>query len=490
MPSARTRSHYKVTFAVLATSVVAYALLQSLVAPVLPTIQAGLGTSQNAVTWVLTSYLVSASVFTPIMGRLGDMWGKERMLVAALLGLTVGSLLSALAGSLTIMIIGRVIQGMGGGVMPLAFGIIRDEFPEEKVIGAVGLTAALAAAGAGFGIVLAGPIVQALDYHWLFWIPMIVLILATIAAQVFVPESPVRTEGRLNWLATALLSTWLVALLIGISEAPSWGWGSGRVVGLILAAAVLLVIWVVVEARSATPLIDMRMMRIPAVWTTNLVALLFGVSQYAALGFLPEFLQTPSSAGYGFGASVTESGLLLLPLSVFMFFFGALSSRFAAKFGAKTVLVSGAVILIGTFVLLTVAHDHIWEILLAMAIQGIGFGLAYAAMSALVVQAVPAEQTGVASGMNTNIRTIGGAIGAAVMSSIVTSGVVAGSLPRESGYTHGFGVLAIAAVGAAAAAAFVPVASRHQAPDNPEKSLPHAELGLLAGGTLVGYESE
>jgi EmrB/QacA subfamily drug resistance transporter len=490
MSADTTRAHYKVTFAVLATSVVAYALLQSLVTPVLPTIQAGLHTSQNAVTWVLTAYLVSASIFTPIMGRLGDMWGKERMLVAALLGLTVGSLLAALAGSLTIMIIARVIQGIGGGVLPLAFGIIRDEFPEEKVSGAVGMIAALAAAGAGFGIVLAGPIVDALNYHWLFWIPMIVLIIATVAAQVFVPESPVRTQGRLNWPATFLLSAWLVALLIGISEAPSWGWGSARVIGLIVLAVILILVWVIVESRSETPLIDMRMMRIPAVWTTNLVALLFGVSMYAALGFLPEFLQTPSSAGYGFGASITESGLILLPLSVLMFIFGALSSRFAAKYGAKSVLLAGSIILIGTFVLLTVAHDHIWEILLAMAIQGLGFGLAYAAMSALVVQAVPPEQTGVASGMNTNIRTIGGAIGAAIMSSIVTSGVKSGSLPHESGYTHGFGVLAIAAIGAAVAAFFVPTISKLRAPSPPEKTLPHAELGLLAGGTLVGYESE
>src|SRR6202453_3012054 len=131
------RTHYQVTFAVLATAVGAYALLQSLVIPVLPTTHAGLHTSQNTVTWVLTAYLLSASIFTPIMGRLGDMWGKERMLVAALIALTLGSVLAALTGSIVIMIVARVIQGIGGGVLPLAFGIIRDEFPVEKVAGAV-----------------------------------------------------------------------------------------------------------------------------------------------------------------------------------------------------------------------------------------------------------------------------------------------------------------------------------------------------------------
>src|SRR6195952_2470311 len=465
MTTTRSHPHYQATFTVLATAVGAYALLQSLVVPVLPTIQAGLHTSQNTVTWVLTAYLLSASIFTPIMGRLGDMFGKERFLVVALVALTVGSLLAAVASSVGIMIVARVIQGVGGGVLPLSFGIIRDEFPKERVAGAVGVFPSLPAAAAGLGIVVAGPIVDALDYHWLFWIPAIVLAIAGVAAYLVVPESPVRTAGRISWAAAVLLSGWLVALLVGISEAPSWGWASARVIGLLVLAVLLAVAWVVVESRSSHPLIDMKMMRIPTVWTTNLVALLFGVGMYAAFAFLPEFLQTPSAAGYGFGASITESGLILLPASAAMFLVGALSGRLSRRFGAKAVLVAGSLISIVTFALLTFAHAHIWEILLAMVIQGIGFGLAFASMSNLVVQAVPPEQTGVASGMNANIRTIGGSIGAAVMSSIVTAGVAHGGLPKESGYTHGFAMLTVAAIGAAGAAMLVPSTRRLLAAD-------------------------
>jgi MFS family permease len=211
---------------------------------------------------VLTAYLLSASIFTPIMGRLGDMFGKKRLLVVALVALTVGSVLAALAGSIMVMIVARVIQGVGGGVLPLSFGIIRDEFPSEKVGGAVGVIAALAAAGAGLGIVLAGPIVKALNYHWLFWIPALALAAVGLLAVVVVPESAVRTPGRISWPGTILLSGWLVALILGISEAPTWGWGSAAVVGLIALAAVLCVAWVVVESRSTHPLIDMKMMRL------------------------------------------------------------------------------------------------------------------------------------------------------------------------------------------------------------------------------------
>ena len=480
------RRRYQATYAVLAVAVGGYALLQSLVIPVLPTIQAGLRTSQNTVTWVLTAYLLSAAIFTPIVGRLGDMYGKERLLVVVLIALTIGSLMAAVASSMPLMIVARVVQGVGGGVLPLAFGLIRDEFPKEKVMGAVGVIAALAAAGGGLGIVLAGPIVGALNFHWLFWIPMIVMAAVTIAAHVVVPESQIRSSGKLNWAGVTLLSAWLVALVLGISEAPTWGWTSKSVIGLLILSVILAAVWILAEARSTHPLVDMRMMRIPTVWTTNLVALLLGVGMYAVFAFLPEFLQTPKSSGYGFGVSITVSGLILLPASVFMFAFGMLSGPLSKRFGGKSVLVAGLLISIFTFAILTFAHAARWEILVAMVVEGVGLGLAFSSMSALVVVSVPPEQTGVASGMNANIRTIGGSIGTAVMSSIVTSGVRAGGLPRESGYTHGFALLTIVAVVAVAAAMFVP--GKLPRPTKRTSTTSHAELGILAGGTLVGDE--
>ena len=195
MARAGKRAHYQVTFAVLAMGVAAFALLQSLVIPVLTTVQHQLHTTQGTVTWVLTAYLLSASVMTPILGRVGDMIGKERVFVATLVALAVGSLLAAVAPSIGVMIVARVIQGVAGGMIPVAFGIIRDEFPADKVPGAIGALASLTAVGGGLGIVLAGPIVNALDYHWLFWLPMILTVIAAVSAVLFVPESPVRTPG-------------------------------------------------------------------------------------------------------------------------------------------------------------------------------------------------------------------------------------------------------------------------------------------------------
>ena len=480
------RSSYRVTFAVLLLGTVAYALLQSLVLPVLPTIQHDLHTSEGTVTWVLTAYLLSASIATPILGRLGDMAGKERMLVATLSALALGSVLAGLSNSIGLLIVARSIQGIGGAVLPLAFGIIRDEFPSVKVAGGVGIVAAMAAVGGGAGIVLSGPIVDHLDFHWLFWIPLIICAIAVVCAKLFVPESPVRTPGRVSWLAAFLLSAWLVALLVAVSEAPTWGWGSKTVIGLIGLAAVLIFVWIAVEVRSRSPLVDMHMMRVRSVWTNNLVAFLFGVGMYSVMGFLPEFLQTPAKVGYGFGASIIQSGLYLLPLTVTMFVFGLLSGKIAARVGSKSAVIAGSMASTVAYLVLAFADSQPWEIYLASTLLGVGLGLAFSAMSNLIVQAVPSAQTGIASGMNANIRTIGGAIGAGVMSSIVTSQLLRSGVPAESGYTRGFAFLAVMSVSAIVAAFLIPTPVALPAGEDLEHKvhLEHAELAFLPGGTI------
>ena len=480
------RAHHRVTFVVLSAGVGAFAVLQSLVVPVLTTVQAQFHATPNAATWVLTAYLVSASVFTPIMGRVGDMVGKEKTFVVTLTALAAGSLLAALAGSIGVLIAARVVQGVGGGVLPLAFGIIRDEFPEAKVTGAVGSIATLTAVGGGVGTVAAGPIVDHLGFAWLFWLPMILCVLAGLAAALFIPESPVRTAGRISIAPVVLLSAWLVSLLVALSQAPVWGWGSARVIGLLTAAVLIAALWVMAETRAAAPLIDMRMMRLPAVWTTNLVALLVGISMYATFAFLPEFLQTPSSTGYGFGASITQSGLILLPSSFTMFVVGQYSGRLTERYGGRMLIIIGSLIGAASMTVIAFAHGSRWEIYLASALMGVGIGLAFTAMSALIVVAVPPEQTGVASGMNANIRTIGGSIGAAMMASIVTAQLQPSGLPQESGYVIGFTALAGGLVLAALTALRIPVGRRAVSKDEAA----HAELAMIAGGTVVGYDSE
>ena len=452
------RKSTRLTFAVLATGAGVFAMLQSLIAPALPTVQHALHTSQSTATWVMTAYLLSASVFTPILGRVGDLIGKKRTLVAVLFVVLLGCLLAALAPTIGVLIVARVVQGVGGALFPLSFGIIRDEFAASQVSGSISNLSAVIAAGGGVGIVAAGPIVSALDYRWLFWIPVAVVAATVLIALRYVPESPNRAEGSVSWLGAGLLSAWLVALLLPLSQAGTWGWGSVKVVGLFAAAVVLFTAWLLTEARSRTPLIDLRVMRLPAVWTTNTVALLFGAGMYALWSFLPGFVQTPGSAGYGFGAGVTASGLLMLPMLVTMFCSGILSGRLEPVVGAKTLLTAGAALGALALGMLALWHDHQWQVALVSGVFGLGIGLAFASMANLIVGSVPASQTGAATGMNANIRTIGGSIGAAVTSVLVTGHLQPSGLPYASGYTHGFTLLAVLCLGAALAALLVPAA--------------------------------
>ncbi|GIF17942.1 EmrB/QacA subfamily drug resistance transporter [Actinoplanes tereljensis] len=462
----------RATFTVLAAAAAAFSLMQSLVTPVLPTIQQDLHTSTGTVTWVLTAWLLAASVATPLVGRIADMIGKDRALLMALAAIAVGCLVAALAPNIGVLIVARVLQGLGGAVFPVSFGIIRDEFPPQRVTSAVGVMAAVIATGSGLGIVLAGPIVGALDWRWLFWIPMAVVTVVGVVAWRVVPASPVRTPGKVNWLSAVLLSAWLVALLLPLSKGTAWGWGSARTIGLLVAAAVLLAAWFVAELRSANPLIDMRMMRLPAVWTTNLVALLFGAAMFGVFAFLPQLMQVPKASGYGFGATVTGAGLLMLPMLVTMAVFGSLSGPLTRWLPSKAQLVIGAVLAAVSCFSLALAHSDKAAVAVAGGVFGIGLGLIYSSMISLIVQSVPMHQTGVASGMNTNIRTIGASIGTAIVSSIVTSHPGVAGLPAESGFTESFLILGGIAVAAIAVALLVPTAKRAVAPERPAEVLP------------------
>ncbi|MGO9901040.1 MAG: MFS transporter [Solirubrobacteraceae bacterium] len=431
------RVHPNIILAVLSLAGLAYAVLSSAVIPALPTLAHSLHTSQTGVTWLLTGYLLSASVGTSIIGRLGDMYGKERLLLWTLLVLMSGSLLAALADSLPLLIAARVIQGTGGGIFPLAFAIARDEFPRDRVAGSIGLMSSILGVGGGFGIIAGALIVEHLNWHWLFWLPLAVTALAALCTWRFIPESPVRVSGRVNWPAAAVMSAGICTVLIAIAQTSAWGWGSARTLTLLATGAAICGVWIAVETRSRVPLIDMTMMRIRGVWTTNLTAFLIGGGLYSSFIIIPEFAQLPKSTGFGFGASVVTSALYLLPAAVGMGLLGTVAGRVAHRFGSKSALVAGTFITGCAFLSLLVAHAHAFELLSSTALLGVGIGLAFAALGNLIVGAVPPEQTGAASGMNTVMRTLGGAVGGQLSATFVAAHTLNGQ-PAVTGFEQTF----------------------------------------------------
>jgi EmrB/QacA subfamily drug resistance transporter len=456
MPAHEERPHYGVTFATLAAAAIAYALLQSLVAPALPAIEADLGASATGATWILTAYLLSACVATPIVGRLGDMFGKKRMLVYTLWILAAGTVGAALASSIGVMIVARVVQGVGGAVFPLAFSIIRDEFPPQRIAQGIAMLSALVGIGGGLGIVLAGPIVEHLDYHWLFWLPLLAIVPAAIITMVVIPESPIRTRGEIDWAGGVLLAGWLVALLVAISEGSSWGWTSAETLGLFAVAVVVAIAWVVVESRIRQPLVDMGMLRLRPVWTTNVSATLIGFGMFASFVLVPQFVQMPESTGYGFGASVTEAGFFLLPATVAMLLVGPVAGRLSVTVGSRVPLALGALLSAVAWALMALFHTEHWQIYVVTFVLGLGIGLAFGAMVNVIVESVRPDQTGVATGMNVIFRNVGGALGGQISASILTAGVAASGLPTEDAFVAAFWLAAAVLVLGFVAALLVP----------------------------------
>jgi MFS family permease len=405
---------------------------------------------------VLTAYLLSASVATPIIGRLGDMYGKERLLMLVLAMLAFGTFISAIASSLWLMLLGRVIQGAGGGIFPLAFSIIRDEFPNDRVPGSIGLVSSLLGIGGGAGVVFAGIVTQSLSYHWLFWFPLGMIVVTAFLTRRYIPESPVKTPAQINYRAAALMTLGISAVLLAITETSTWGWGSPKTLGLLAIGMLVIGAWIREELRSREPLVDMRMMAIRGVWTTNTVAFLIGVGMYSSFVLLPELVQEPTSTGYGFGASVTVAGLFLLPATIAIVVVGQMAGRLERRIGSRGSLIGGAAFALACYALLVANRSTELDIYVAAGLLGIGIGLSFSAMANLIVQNVRQDQTGVATGMNAVTRTLGGAFGGQLAATLLSSNLGARGLPTSSGVTLSFLMCLIALVGALGFAFLVP----------------------------------
>jgi EmrB/QacA subfamily drug resistance transporter len=442
---------------ILGTAALSFALAQTSLIPAIGELIKVFHTDAAGVAWTLTGYLLSAAVCTPLLGRLGDMFGKRRMLVVALVLFAAGSAVSALGNSLEVVVAGRVLQGAGGGIFPLCFGIVRDEFPRERVRSSIGLISAVAGIGGGLGLVMGGLLVDHASYHWIFWVGAVVALMAAVAAQLLIPESPIRTPGRVDVRGAVILAVALGLPLYAIAEANRWGWGSGKTLGMIAAGLVLLAVWVAVERRTEDPLADIPTLTRPPVLMTNIATLLTGFGMFGSFILIPQLAEAPPSAGYGFSASATHAGLLMVPGSITMLLAGPLSGVLGNRFGSKVPLAVGGLVSATGLLLLGLAHSSQAEVLIFAVVMFSGIGLAFAAMPNLIVDAVPQHQTGEATGFNALVRSVGSSLGSQVSASILAGSIVAGGLPTDASFRTAFVISAVVALVAGAMALLIPI---------------------------------
>ncbi|GAB2812815.1 MFS family permease [Lentzea nigeriaca] len=441
-----------VVVAVLAMGGIVVSLMQTLVIPLLPRFPQLLGSSPGDTAWVVTSTLLAGAVATPVVGRLGDMYGKRRMLLVSLVMLILGSVIAALSHSLLPMIAGRVVQGLAVGVIPLGISIMRDELPVERLASATALMSASLGVGGALGLPAAAFLAERSDWHLLFWTSAAAGVIVLAAVLVFVPESAVRSGGRFDLLGAAGLSVALVCLLLGVSKASAWS--AGAITGLFVAAAVVLLVWGWWELRSSQSLVDLRTTARRQVLLTNIASAVFAFSMFAQSLVLPQILQLPTSTGHGLGQSLLVTGLVLVPSGLVMMAIAPVSARISNARGPRATLMLGTVVVASGYGTGVFLMSAVWQLVVVSAVIGAGIGLAYGAMPALIMGAVPASETAAANSLNTLMRAIGTSISSAV------AGVVLTQVTIPFSFRLIMGLGAATALLACAVAAFIPRLSR------------------------------
>ena len=413
------------------------AVLQTAVVPVLGIIGHQLNASPIAVSWAVTANLLAAAAATPLIGRLADLHNKKHVLLSVLVVVLVGSVLAATTSSLALLIVARVLQGVSFSLYPICVAILRDELPEGAVVRALAVLSGTLGFGGGTGLVVTGLLMNGdAGYHRVFWLTTGFTLAVIVLTLAVVPSRPRSGDGTIDWLGAVGLATGLSAVLLTITQGNSWGWTTPATLGVAVFGVAVLFAWWAWERRQRDPLVSIEMLTRRAVLLTNLATVLVGMGLYFGFLGLTQFVQIDrAAAGYGFSASVLHASVVfLLPGALTGFVTATLSGRFIDRFGARPVLVCGALTGIVGFLWLAVAHSQPWQVIVAGIWVNAYISLGYGALPALVVAEVEGGETGVATGVNAIARTVGSSVAAALVTVLLGRSVSGTGLPSEHAF--------------------------------------------------------
>ncbi len=457
---------------VLAIAGLASSFMFTLMVPIQSKLPELLHASRDDTAWVVTSTLLAAAVFTPISGRLGDMYGKRRIVLVLLGVLVVGSVVAALSQEIIVVVIGRTLQGAIVGVVPLGISILRDVLREDRVDTAIALISATLGVGGALGLPLSALITQYSDWHVLFWVAAALGVVVFVLVVWIVPVSVLRTAGRFDYLGAAGLAIGLVGVLLAISRGNEWGWSSPAVLASGLGGLVVLAAWGWYELRIAEPLLDLRVAARRPVLLTNIASVAIGFSLFGSNVVYPQILEQPVQTGAGFGLSLLAASLVVMPSGLVMMVLSPFSGRLARTVGPKLLLILGAGSLVVAYIYTLLFSTAVWQLVVANIIIGVGIGFGYAAMPMLIMRSVPQSETGASNGLNALCRSLGTGTAAAVIGAVLASYTMdfgGTPVPSPTAFTLSFVLGGVAAVVALIVALFIP---RRRDPQEPRPSLP------------------
>ncbi|GAB2830619.1 hypothetical protein GCM10022221_31690 [Actinocorallia aurea] len=439
--------------------------MQTLIVPILPELPRILQTSAANASWAITATLLAGAVATPVAGRLGDLYGKRRVLLACTVLLTAGSLVCAIGASLWPIVIGRALQGLGLPVIGLGISVMRDVLPAERLGTSMALMSSSLGVGGALGLPVASVIAEHTGWQALFWVSAGAGALMTVLIALLVPESPLRAGGRFDLPGALGLTAGLLPLLLAISKGGDWGWSAPLTLALLAFSALAFAVFAWWELRVPAPVVDLRATARRQVLVTNLASVLIGFTMYGMSLITPQILQLPSETGYGLGLSMTEAGLWMAPGGLGMMAVSPFAARLSRRRGARTSLLVGSLIISGGYLLALPLMAWAWGVVVFSLVISIGVGFAFASMPALIMAAVPLSETAAANGLNSLARSLGTSTCSAVVGVILahmTTRLGPLSVPSEQGLRT---VLIMAACTGAAAALTVLAIPRAPKPE-------------------------
>lgn len=432
------------------------------------------GASRDDTAWVITITLLVGAVMNPIAGKLGDMYGRRRILLVLLATQFAGSVLAALSTDIVLLIVGRGMQGVGMGVVPLGIAIMRDTLHRDRLGPAIGLMSATLGIGGAIGLPLSGVVAQYFDWHALFWLSALIAAVGFALVISLVPVTALGSAGRLDVVGVAGMAVGFVCILLGITRGNVWGWGSPTTIGLFLGGVATLVVWGWWELRATNPVVDLRVSARPAVLLTNITAVLLGFGLFAGNIIYPQLLELPAGTGVGLGLSLLETSLIMLPHAVAMAVLSTVGGRMVGIVGPKTLLVTASVMVAAGYVISLLIELNEWTILGINVLLGGGAGTGYAALSILIMRSVPATETGAANGLNALMRSLGTSSAAAVIGAVLatsTTDFETIPVPDAGAFQLAFAIGLAAAVVCVGVALALP--RRHRATDQRHDHVEH-----------------
>ncbi|QRY64240.1 MFS transporter [Gordonia sp. PDNC005] len=438
-----TQPHPRLAVVVLCAAGIVVALMQTIIVPLIPSLPTLIHTSDNNSSWALTITLLVGAVGTPIAGRLGDMFGKRRVLIGNMLAVTLGSVVCAVSTSLIPFLIGRGLQGIGIGTIAVGISIMRDIVPPARLGSSVGTMSASLGVGGALGLPFSAIIAQHISWHALFWISAATALACGFAILAYVPESPSIAGGRFDAVGALGLAAVLTFILLPVSKGAAWGWSSPITVAGFVAFAIAVVLWWRYERRTANPLIDLDTLTSRPILLTNIASVATGFAFYAMQMAPIQILMAPEDAPAGLGMSMVQASLILMPTGLVMFGFSYVSAWLTRLRGARVSLATGGLVIGAGYIVFLVMLLGPWAIawwwiIGSSGLVGAGLGIAYSAMPALIMQVVPVSQTGEANGVNALMRSVGTAAATAVVGMVLTASTVAVAghhVPTVAAYT-------------------------------------------------------